>query len=165
VDNAKHRAYDVPMINRYTTKELPLYAHIPGETPHPKKSGGHSEGVPDPVTQEINDSNWQTHEDYLYGVDLFNLKFYWESHVWWEAVWKACPKGPERDFIQGLIKVSAAALKSRMNEADIAKDHALRAHELMAAKFVSQQSAFGVSSHWWNTIKTTHDEPLELSFE
>tara|TARA_R110000868_G_scaffold61524_1_gene186931 strand:- start:43400 stop:43897 length:498 start_codon:yes stop_codon:yes gene_type:complete len=165
VDNAKHRAYDDFMTKRYTTKQLPLYAHLPGETPHPKKSGGHSEGLPDPVAQQINDGNWHTHEDYLYAVDLFNLKFYWESHVWWEAVWKACPQGPDRDFIQGMIKVAAAALKSRMNEIDIARDHALRGHELMAAKFVSKSRAFGVSAHWWKTIQTKHNELLELSFE
>tara|TARA_R110000868_G_scaffold180754_1_gene421407 strand:+ start:5641 stop:6102 length:462 start_codon:yes stop_codon:yes gene_type:complete len=153
------------MQKRYTTKDFPAYAHFPGQTPHPKKDGGHSQDLADPLSHPISDDNWHEHEDYLFGVDLFNAAFFWEAHVWWEAVWKATPKGSNRDFVQGLIKVAAAALKSRMDQSDLALDHALRARELMATKFSHSSIVFGVSSDWWKTIEKKHNETLELIFE
>ena len=154
-------------VKRYNQREFPSYAHRPGETPHPKKAGGHSEGMSDPKSYEITSLNWSTHEDYLYSVDLFNYGFYWESHVWLEAIWKACPKGPKRDFIQSLIKVCAAALKNEMNQPDIAKDHLDRAYELMSSSFRDENILcyFGVSRKWWEYINHTLPITLELHFE
>lgn len=152
--------------NRYTEIPFPPYAHLPGDTPHPKKAGGHSEQDSDPESFSITDQNWKEHQDYLYGVDLYNAEFFWEAHVWWEAVWKATPKGPERDFIQGLIKVAAAALKQRMGQDSIAKEHAVRGHELMSGKFLgAETSVFGVSRFWWNNVLIQNNAALELESE
>lgn len=149
--------------SRYTSREFPPYAHLPGVTPHPKKAQGHSEGIPDPESVALEFAHWQQHQDYLYAVDLHNAGFYWEAHVWWEAVWKACPKGRVRDFVQGLIKVEAAALKLRMKQEEIAYDHAKRAHELMSGCFANNETqAFGVSRFWWNNIIKNPQTRLEL---
>tara|TARA_R110002049_G_scaffold261543_1_gene437650 strand:+ start:349 stop:828 length:480 start_codon:yes stop_codon:yes gene_type:complete len=152
---------------RYTDRELPQYAHLPGETPHPKKSGGHSENLKDPISHSINLSNWNTHSDYLFGVDLYNLGYFWEAHVWWEAVWKANQKGPERDFIQGLIKMAAGALKERMGQSELATDHCVRGHELMSRMFVEHDLShiFGVSRIWWNNSLNNIPTYLELDFD
>lgn len=154
-------------LKRYTHRSFPSYAHRPGQTPHPKKSGGHSDSVPDPVSRLITCDNWFTHEDYLFAADLFNGTFYWESHVWWEAVWKALDKGDEKDFIQGLIKVAAGALKQAMGEQDLAKMHCLRGHELMSNSFLNDDvdCFFGVSRKWWNNILIKIPTSLELRFD
>ncbi len=154
-------------IERYSDRALPDYAHLPGTTPHPKKSGGHSENQSDPLSSRIDLDNWNNHSDYLYGVDLFNLGFYWEAHVWWEAVWKATSKGAEKDFIQGLIKMAAGALKERMNQSDLARGHCVRGHELMSKMFVQHDlvSIFGVSRIWWNNSLKIIPNHLELDFD
>lgn len=153
-------------LKRYSTRDYPPYAHIPGKTPHPKKDGGYWQGLSDPDSYELTEENWQSHQDYRYAVDLFNAEFYWEAHVWWEAIWKSMPKGDGRDFIQGLIKLAASALKYQMNENDIALGHALRAKELMSNSYTSGESyIFGVSRIWWNNIDKSTSWKMELSDE
>lgn len=154
----------MPTLQRYSTRNFPPYAHIPGITPHPKKAGGHSEGEADPESHALTHENWHLHEDYLFGVDLHNHGYFWEAHVWWEAVWKATPKGDERDFVQGLIKAAAGALKAKMGEAQIALGHNQRAYELMSASFAPDRShAFGVSRFWWNNVVKHPESVLELA--
>lgn len=154
------------IIKRYSKKSFPAYAHRPGVTPHPKKAGGHSESEAEPVSELITIHNWFEHDDYLFGVDLFNAAFYWEAHVWWEAVWKALPKGEVRDFVQGLIKIAAGCLKEAMGENDLAKMHCLRGHELMSGPFndLDMVCFFGVSRKWWNNILLEIPTRLELHF-
>jgi uncharacterized protein len=41
------------------------------------------------------------------GVDHFNAGRYWEAHESWEQIWLECRSGT-RDFLQGLIQLSAA---------------------------------------------------------
>ena len=151
---------------RYSQRDFPAYAHVPGVTPHPKKSGGHSEGEADPESYALTQENWRTHEDYLFGIDLHNHGYFWEAHVWWEAVWKATPKGASRDFVQGLIKATAGALKKKMGEEEIALGHNQRAHELMSSSFSATNScAFGVSRIWWNNVLKNPESRLELESE
>lgn len=158
---------EIPEVQRYTKKPFPAYAHRPGATPHPKKAGGHSESLADPVSEVITIHNWHEHQDYLYGVDLFNNAFYWEAHVWWEAVWKSLPKGDIKDFVQGLIKVAAGSLKESMGESDLAKMHCLRGHELMSKPYEQMEidCFFGVSRKWWNNIPFEIPTMLELHFD
>ena len=57
---------------------------------------------------------WRDSSDYLYGIDLFNNGFYWEAHEAWESLWLAAGKaGVTAEFLKGLIKLAAAALKIR----------------------------------------------------
>lgn len=112
-------------------RELPTYTYIPGRTPHP----GH--GEPDPLQKTAAPSGalpedpQQRIREYLYGVDLFNHGYYWESHEVWEELWHAAGRsGPTADFFKGLIKLAAAGVKTLEGSAIGRRRHARRAAEL-----------------------------------
>ncbi|MEN0111307.1 MAG: DUF309 domain-containing protein [Planctomycetota bacterium] len=120
---------------RLTDRMLPPYAHVPGQTPHPVSDpAGHSCGVEEPAARPLEPSRWRENEEYCYGVDLFNAGFYWEAHEAWERVWIACGRrGEVADFLKGLIKLAAAAVKRRAGSPEGAVRHARRAGELFGA--------------------------------
>lgn len=73
-----------------------------------------------------------SNQDYLFGVDLFNYGYYWESHVWWEALWnEAGRKGVLADFLKGLIKLAAGGVKIQLKQEDVSLGHLDRAIELL----------------------------------
>lgn len=45
------------------------------------------------------------------GVDSFNNGRYFKCHDELEGVWRALPKGPERDYYHGLIQIAVALYK------------------------------------------------------
>jgi hypothetical protein len=96
--------------------ELPAYRYVPGLFPHPTAhSDGHSFGRPEPEAAPLPPERWRDNLSYLYGVDLFNRRYYWEAHEAWEAFWHACDKARTQGlFIQGLIQISAALLRWHM---------------------------------------------------
>ena len=65
-------------------KPFPPYAYLPGRNPHPVRDPeGHSYAA-EPATAEPPDpADWRACEDYLYGIDLFNHGYYWESARQW----------------------------------------------------------------------------------
>ena len=82
------------------------------------------------------------HEEYLWGIQLFNCGYYWEAHESWEQVWHACGrKGLAADYLKGLIKLAAAGVKSREGETQGVARHAARGAEL----FGKVRSAFGAA--------------------
>jgi hypothetical protein len=84
---------------------LPPYRYLPGEGPHPlRHPDGHSRD-PAPLDPE---AAW------LRGLDLYDHRYYWESHEVWEAVWKATPQGSLRQLLQGLIQLAAATIKHHL---------------------------------------------------
>jgi hypothetical protein len=54
-----------------------------------------------------------------HAVELFNEEKYWGTHEALEAVWKATPRGKERDLINGIILVAAAFVHDLKDERDI----------------------------------------------
>jgi len=59
---------------------------------------------------------WRQSEDYLYGIDLYNYAFWWESHEIFEGLWHRAGHHTEQgSFFQALIQVSAAHLKVFMD--------------------------------------------------
>jgi predicted metal-dependent hydrolase len=108
---------------------------VPGHFPHPASDpAGHLFGAPHPVVEPLRPSDWRLAPHYLYGVDLFNQGYYWESHEAWEALWHAAGRtGPLADFLKGLIKLAAAAVKVREGNPRGVRRHAQRAAELLAA--------------------------------
>ena len=99
-------------IDRYTTEELPSYRHIPGMTPHPiSDKNGHSYGKQKTNTPRLVENDWLNNNEYLYAIDLFNYKFYWETHETLEDLWKLETDSILKLFLQGLIQISAAYLK------------------------------------------------------
>ena len=94
---------------------LPRYRYVPGLHAHPfRHVDGHmytdgsapSEAPWDPNTP------WEQDERYLWGADLFDHRYYWESHEVWEALWhSATPGAPVHRLLQSLIQFAAATLK------------------------------------------------------
>lgn len=90
---------------------LPSYRYVPGILPHPLR---HPQGHlyhGGPVFEE--GACWEEDERFLFGADLFDARFFWESHENWEHCWHRA-KGQHKICIQGLIQVSASILKHHM---------------------------------------------------
>lgn len=82
--------------------------------------------------EALSQENFSQNEGYLYGIDLFNNGYYWESHVWWEALWnEAGRKGEMADFLKGLIKLGAGGVKMALSQENISQGHIDRAVELL----------------------------------
>ena len=97
---------------------FPSYAYRPGRAPHPRRdAAGHSFGRPDPTPPYVPPDRWRENEAYLFGVDLFNHGYWWESHELWEALWLQS-EGAEAQFLQGLIQVAAANIQRDLGKPD-----------------------------------------------
>ena len=99
--------------SRYTSVPFPAYRFIPGRAPHPTRDpDGHSYNKQPVQLTAFKPKNWQSCNEYLYGIDLFNYEYWWEAHEALETVWVAAGRHTGRGlFIQGLIQVAAAHLK------------------------------------------------------
>ncbi len=111
---------------------FPPYAFVPGRSPHPESDpAGHSFGVPRGPVPPPDPERWADCRPYLFGLDLFNAGYPWESHVQWESLWLAAGRrGLMADFLKGLIKLAAAGVKEREGKSEGVKGHARRAAEL-----------------------------------
>ncbi len=58
-------------------------------------------------------------ETIRHAIELFNEEKYWGTHEALEAVWKATPRGKERDLINGIILVAAAFVHDLKDEREI----------------------------------------------
>jgi predicted metal-dependent hydrolase len=93
----------------------PLYAFVPGRgLPHPiSDPDGHSFGST-PAVEAFDPARWPESRAYLRGVDLFNYGYYWEAHEVWEGIWRGYDRSQTPAlFLQGLIKLAAAGVKTR----------------------------------------------------
>lgn len=105
-------------------RPLPPYTFIPGRTPRHPEAG-------DTEVVSLDPAQWQNCVGYLYGIDLFNAGFFWESHVEFERLWLAAGRrGVVADFLKGLIKLAAAGVKQLEERPDGVRSHARRAAEL-----------------------------------
>ena len=101
------------------------------QTPHPNKEGGHSFGDSSPSCVGMQEEALHN-RCFWFGVDLYNHSYYWEAHVWWEALWHRSRKDRAWDaFFKGLIKIAAGALKMKMGRAETARDLWRRAQGLL----------------------------------
>ena len=101
---------------RLTRRQFPAYRHRPGRTPHPTRSpAGHSylpPGTPETARDDLNTVPWLTCEDFLFGIDLFNADYWWESHEYMEGLWHASGHGtPAGHVLQAVIQCAAAHLR------------------------------------------------------
>ncbi|TKB90436.1 MAG: DUF309 domain-containing protein [Nitrospira sp.] len=105
---------------RYSSRPFPSYRFVPGRTPHPRRNPrGHSYGQPESTPGLFPAAQWKRSDDYLYGIDLYNFAFWWESHEVFEGLWHASGRSSvQGNFFQSLIQLAAANLKHFMgNEA------------------------------------------------
>ena len=59
-----------------------------------------------------------TDPDFLWGVDLFNNRYYWEAHEAWEAIWHQVERtDPRSQLFQALIQAGAFALQRHREKA------------------------------------------------
>lgn len=119
---------------RYCERLLPPYSYVPGHAPHPVSDPqGHMHGESHEAVEPIDTNGWRESDEYLFGIDLFNYGFYWEAHEAWESLWHAASRtGPTADFLKGLIKLAAAAVKAREGNPRGVQRHAARAEELIS---------------------------------
>lgn len=105
---------------RYGTRAFPAYRFVPGVQPHPTRDPrGHSYATGGtPRRGAWTPDQWRTLDDWLEGVDLFNAHYFWEAHEAWEGLWAAQPRDSiPALFLQGLIQIAAALLKTHMRAA------------------------------------------------
>ena len=107
-------------LTRYTDIPFPGYRYIPfrPDLPHPRHDPrGHSYAQDDEPLTQFTERDWPNCRPYLYGVDLFNHRYWWEAHEAWEAIWLAAGRNSQAGcFIQGLIQLAAGQLKRIMEE-------------------------------------------------
>ena len=98
---------------RYTNLPFPAYRFVPGEAPHPTRDpDGHSYNKQQEQLVSFKSEDWQSCEEYLFGIDLFNHEYWWEAHEALEAVWVAAGRRTKTGlFIQGLSQIAVAHLK------------------------------------------------------
>ena len=121
---------------RYSDRELPPYSYVPGHAPHPvSDQAGHMHGLEHAAVEPLLPDKWQSCEQYLYALDLFNHGYYWESHEAWESLWLAAGRvGARADFLKGLIKLAATCVKAREGNPRGVARHAARAIELLSPR-------------------------------
>lgn len=108
---------------RYSRLAFPPYRFIPGRNPHPVANpAGHSfraAGESEPHVTFVPPERWRESEAYLYGCDLYNHGYWWEAHEAWEGLWHHPEKGSaQKEFLQGLIQVSACHLNLYLGRMD-----------------------------------------------
>ena len=98
---------------RYTRRPFPAYRFVPGKAPHPTcDPDGHSYNKTPVQLGIFKSGDWQSCDEYLYGIDLFNHEYWWEAHEVLEAIWVAAGRRTVTGlFIQGLIQIAVAHLK------------------------------------------------------
>lgn len=111
---------------------FPAYAFVPGKHPHPVSDPlGHSFGMTRSISEPLDPQHPESSVLFLHAIDLFNGGFYWEAHEAWEELWISAGRAGElANFLKGLIKLSAAGVKSREGQCVGVERHARRAVEL-----------------------------------
>lgn len=97
------------------------------------------EGQAEPVAELIDTNSPQDNLFLRYSLDLYNYKYFWEGHVYLEALWNAHQrKGSIADFLKALIKIDAAGVKVSIQQLPAAIEHLHRAQELLSAVAASE---------------------------
>jgi hypothetical protein len=110
---------------RYSSRPLPLYRFVPGETPRP--TPGLASGAGGGATG-WRPEEWRAIEAWLWAVDLFNHGYWWECHEALESLWHAAGRTtPPARFVQSLVHLSAACLNDRRGHTRAARRQAARA--------------------------------------
>ena len=108
---------------RYSSRSFPPYTFVPGENPHPVRDPeGHSYGQFEHDAIQFEPAQWQSCDEYLFGIDLFNYGYWWEAHEALESVWIAAGRTSQTGyFVQGLIQIAVAQLKQKQSFSDVAR--------------------------------------------
>lgn len=97
----------------------------------------------EPVAPAIDLARPQDSEFLNHSLNLYNHGYYWESHVYFEALWNAHHRsGSVADFLKGMIKLGAAGVKLQISQPENAKVHIARAKELFTEVRSAEGSLF-----------------------
>ncbi|MGV6887868.1 DUF309 domain-containing protein [Rhodophyticola sp. SM2404] len=90
----------------------PPHAYVPGQSPrHDEELFDHLKDV-DAATPAEGLARSQA---YAAGLVFLREAYFWEAHEMLEPVWMACPpNSAERVFVQALVQLANAGLKTRM---------------------------------------------------
>ncbi len=106
---------------RNTGLPLPVYRYIPGENRHPNKSP-ETHPLRFPLPNPDLERPLKERTEFLYGLDLFNHGYWWESHEAFEALWLELGRiSPDAQFFQGLILLAGALIKDKTRQHAIAR--------------------------------------------
>ncbi len=99
---------------------LPPKPHVPGRTPRPPEAL--FEPLQSPLSADLSPSDLLASAAFHEGLRAFRMRYYWEAHELWEAVWMALPPaGPDRLRLRGVIQLANAGLKGRMGRPTAAR--------------------------------------------
>ena len=143
-------------MKRYCPNRVfPPYSFIPTQNLNPNRVGGYREGIPDPISSPIDKDNFLDHKDYLFAIDLINHGFYWESHVYFEAIWNAHKrKGDVASYCKALVKIAAGAIKHKQGRSESAKrlfEGAVNIFETLPSTFylgISADELVSIAKMW-----------------
>ena len=107
-----------PAWPRYSSQPFPSYRYVPGLNAHPRRDpSGHSRHAPEPRAADWQPEDWRELEPWLFGVDLFNYAYWWESHEQHEALWLAAGRTSlHARFVRGVIRVAAGCLNRHLGK-------------------------------------------------
>ncbi|MBX3396788.1 MAG: DUF309 domain-containing protein [Phycisphaerae bacterium] len=128
---------------RFTDTPFPPYRFIPGRHPHPiAHPQGHSHrppGQPEPSVEPVPPERWPQSQPYLFGCDLYNHGFWWESHEAWEGLWRVVPAdSARRRYLQGIIQIAAIHLQLFQGHAEGVARLRITSREHLAAAAAAQ---------------------------
>lgn len=116
-------------------RPFPAYAFLPGRDVHPNKPGGHSYGNEELIAAKIQTDDPRASEEFCFALDLYHHQFFWEAHVYLEAIWNAHQRqGEIADLMKALIKLAAAGVKFELGQSGAARGHLERALELLESE-------------------------------
>jgi hypothetical protein len=120
------RAHELPP--RYAAAPLPAYRYFPGRSPHPLRDpAGHSFARTEPEPSPLDARCWRESESYRFGIDLYNLGYWWECHDALEPVWKSLSHDRmASDFVQGLIQIAASHWTAQLGRSRASRSLAAR---------------------------------------
>lgn len=101
------------------------------------------EGQGDPIAQPLSLDHPEANIDLRYSLDLYNHGYFWESHVYFEALWNAHSReGSVADFLKALIKLGAAGVKITLEQKNLGIEHFHRGKELLQEVMIKEGSLF-----------------------
>ena len=127
-------------------RQLPDYAFIPGLNPHPFKEGGHWFGQEEPIAKQIDESDPLANKDFCYALDLINHDYFWEAHVYLEALWNAHKRtGPIAEFLKAIIICCAGEVKRIKGQIPASDAHHKRVYELINILLKEHKKILGLN--------------------
>ena len=147
--------------------ELPPYTYVPGaKLPHPYRDArGHSHGRKPATAKPFVEADWADNRGYLWGLDLFNLGFYWEANEEWELVARHTPLDTLPNlFLRGMAKLAASGVKVREMSIHGVRRHAASAGELFA-DVAAETDGDGYAGLTFTELQFASDRAAQLLYK